>query len=393
MATESFDVVIIGAGLAGLQCARAISLQGFSVLLVDRKTDLARGVHTTGIFVRKTLEDFEFPAGMLGPPVRSVSLFSPRLKRIDLESEHDEFRVGKMGLLYTSLLRECTANGVEFRSGTRYLKTRIFPDGRSEIELEKGGARSLVSAKVVVGADGANSRVARDLGLDENREWIVGFEEVFPSRLAGGEPRLDCFLDADLAPGYLAWIADDGEEMHVGVGGYAESFDPRAALREFKKKTRSLVDLSGSEPIESRGGRIPVGGVLRRIANAHGLLVGDAAGAVSPLTAGGLDPAIRLSEYAAAIVAKRLESDDPSRLLDYSGERFRARFVSRIWMRRLIRIFSNGPLLEFGFLFLRSAIGRRFAKHVFFGRGSFPDAEQLAKDGRFRLGTIGEVKL
>lgn len=388
----NYDVVIIGAGLSGLQFAKLISLRGFTVLLVDRKTDLTRGVHTTGIFVRKTLEDFDFPAGTLGPPVRSVSLFSPRLKRIDLESEHDEFRVGKMGLLYDCLLRECIANGVEFCSGTRYVKTRIRPDGRSEIDLEKGGMRFFVSAKVVVGADGANSRVARDLGLDENREWIVGFEEVFASRLDGNEPRLDCFLDADLAPGYLAWIADDGEEMHVGVGGYAADFDPRTALRAFKQKTRSMVDLSGNEPIESRGGRIPVGGVLPRIANEHGLLVGDAAGAVSPLTAGGLDPAMRLSQYAAEVVAKRLASGDPSRLLEFSGERFRARFVSRIWMRRLIRMFSSGSLLEFGFLFLRSALGRRFAKHVFFGRGSFPDAEQLAKDGRFGLGPIGEVK-
>ncbi|MBK8147340.1 MAG: hypothetical protein IPK58_03780 [Acidobacteria bacterium] len=50
----------------------------------------------------------------------------------------------------------------------------------------------------------------------------------------------------------------------------------------FKEKARTVVDLDDREHVESRGGRIPVGGVLRRIANEHGLLIGDAAGAYRP---------------------------------------------------------------------------------------------------------------
>src|SRR5215213_4506186 len=115
---KTFDVVIIGAGLAGLQCAKLLSRRGAKILLVDRKTDLTRGVHTTGIFVRKTLEDFDFPAGTLGKAVRHVTLYSPRLKAVRLESEKDQFRVGKMGALYESMLRECVANGAEFSNAT-----------------------------------------------------------------------------------------------------------------------------------------------------------------------------------------------------------------------------------------------------------------------------------
>ena len=128
-------------------------------------------------------------------------------------------------------------------------------------------------------------------------------------------------------------------------------------------------------PLETRGGRIPVGGVLRKIANENGLLIGDAAGAVSPLTAGGFDPAMRLSKFAAEIVWQRLESDDPQVLLKYSGELFRTRFISRLWMRRIIRTFTNQKLLEIGFSFLRGKIGQKFARHIFFGRGSFPEVD------------------
>ena len=191
-----------------------------------------------------------------------------------------------------------------------------------------------------------------------------------------GEPRLHCFLDARLAPGYLAWATNDGEEVHVGVAGYAENFHPREALKKFREKIAAeYVDLTAAELTETRGGRIPVGGVLPRIANENGLLVGDAAGAVSPLTAGGLDPCLRLSAMAANVVWKRLQSGDARVLLDFSGELFRARFVSRVWMRRIVAVFTNQIFLELGFAFLRGRIGRRVAKHIFFGRGSFPDVE------------------
>jgi flavin-dependent dehydrogenase len=372
---QTFDVTIIGAGLAGLQCAKLLSRQGAKILLVDRKHDLTKGVHTTGIFVRKTLEDFDFPAGTLGKAVRRVTLYSPKLRAINLESEKDEFRVGKMGFLYESFLRECMENGVEFSNGTRYISAETA-DGETVVKLEKSGTPFDVKTKVLIGADGAASRVAKDLRLDENKEWIVGYEEVFHCSNLIQEPRLHCFLDAKLSPGYLAWIADDGEEIHIGVGGYPSGFNPREALKQFKAKiSGEIVDLKTAELKETRGGRIPVGGVLRKIACENGLLIGDAAGAVSPLTAGGLDPALRLSKLAADIVWERLQTENPKILLSYSGELFRARFVSRLWMRRIIKTFTSQTLLELGFACLSGKIGGKFAKHVFFGRGSFPDAK------------------
>ncbi len=369
-----FDAVIIGAGLAGLQCAKLLSQKGAKILLVDRKSDLTKGVHTTGIFVRKTFEDFEFPEGTLGRPIKNVALYSPKLKSIALESEKAEFRVGKMGLIYDALLEEAVADGVRFARATSYKGVEML-DGETIVKLEKRGEAYSVKTKVLIGADGANSRVAKDLRLDENKEWIVGYEEVFHIDKSNGDPLLHCFLDGKLAPGYLAWIADDGEEIHIGVGGYAADFNPREALKSFKEKTEKLFDLKKAILAETRGGRIPVGGVLRRIANENGILIGDAAGAVSPLTAGGLDPAMRLSKFAAEIVWERLQTDDAKVLLQFSGELFRARFVSRLWMRRIIKTFTSQRLLELGFAFLRGKLGQKFAKHVFFGRGSFPDVE------------------
>jgi flavin-dependent dehydrogenase len=95
------DVIIVGAGLAGLQCARLLGRQGLRVLLIDRKASLKQSIHTTGIFVRRTLEDFDIPADCLGPPMRHVTLYSPSRRSFELRSSHDEFRIGRMGALYT----------------------------------------------------------------------------------------------------------------------------------------------------------------------------------------------------------------------------------------------------------------------------------------------------
>ncbi|MEP6570556.1 MAG: NAD(P)/FAD-dependent oxidoreductase [Acidobacteriota bacterium] len=372
---EHYDVVIIGAGLAGLHCARLLGKGGLRVLLVDRKQSLDESIHTTGIFVRRTLEDFDIPEDCLGPAVRHVTLYSPSRRKLELISPHDEFRVGKMGRLYTRYLDHCLRAGVSWLPGTRYAEHRRAKNELTVKLDDAGRAARLVTTRYLVGADGANSRVARGLGLELNREWIVGVEDVFTDVPLSGPPRLHCFLDPAIAPGYLAWIAHDGEDTHIGVGGYAAMFEPIQALEKFKANVQDLVDLRNAKRVERRGGRIPVGGVLGNIANLQGLLIGDAAGAVSPLTAGGLDPCMRLSTLAAKVIAQYLETGNAEALAAYSGELFRARFASRLWMRRIVSNVRQPALLELACACLRLPVLNSYAWHVFFGRGSFPDVD------------------
>jgi len=200
-------------------------------------------------------------------------------------------------------------------------------------------------------------------------------ESVLEDAVVDGPPRLFCFLDPQLAPGYIAWIAHDGEQTHLGVGGYAARFDPLSALEAFRARVANLIDLRHAKQVERRAGYIPVGGVLRNIANTNGLLIGDAAGAVSPLTAGGLDPCMRLSALAAKVVAEYLSTGDPRALDAYSGNLFRSRFASRVWARRLASTVRQPGLLELGCAMLRVPLVNRLAHHIFFGRGSFPDVE------------------
>ena len=359
---EKVDVLVAGAGLAGLHTARLLAGRGYDVLVVDRRRTLAAGIRTTGIFVRRTLEDFALPAEHLGPAIRRVVLHPPSLRDpVELVSARDEFRVADMAGVYAHALAGARRAGARVRLGVAYPAPGV-------------------TARFTIGADGARSTVARRLGLDVNRQFIVGAEEVFPVADCGRAPAFHCVVDPRLAPGYLAWVVDDGQHAHVGLAGRPDRLTgplPRL-VRDFG--TRFARAPAATGPVSRRGGPIPVGGVLRRLVNPRGLLVGDAAGAVSPLTAGGLDPCLRLSELAAGVTDDFLRTGDVTGLRRYDGAALRARFRLRLLLRGALSGMRSPAATEAAFALLRTSPGRAAAARLLFGDGSFPDAPLTGRD-------------
>lgn len=367
-AVETVDVLVVGAGLAGLHTARLLARRDLDVLVVDRRRSLSTGIRTTGIFVRRTLDDFDLPGHLLGPGVRDVLLYPPsRRAPIRLTSDRDEYRVADMAAVYEHARRAAETAGARVRLGVRY-------DGTSHGAVSLAGAEP-VAARFIVGADGARSRVAHDLGLDVNRRFLVGAEIVHPIASGTTTPAFHCVLDPRFAPGYLGWVIDDGQHAHVGVAGYPAAM--RAGIRHlldtFAAQAPGRATPTG--PIHRRGGPIPVGGVLRRLACPAGLIVGDAAGAVSPLTAGGLDPCLRMSELAAAVAARYLRTGDQHALRHYDGNALRARFRGRLLLRRAFAGIRSPAAVEAAVAALRGRAGRALASRILFGDGSFPDVD------------------
>ena len=105
------------------------------------------------------------------------------------------------------------------------------------------------------------------------------------------------------------------------------------------------------------------------------------------LTAGGLDPCLRMSHLAARVTLRFLETGDPSCLEAYHGTDFRARFRSRLLLRRLLASVRSPAAAELACAVLRLPLVRRVAEHVYFGSGSFPDVPAPARAGASHAGT------
>lgn len=327
---ERFDLAIAGAGFAGLVAARRAAERGLRTVVLERKAEPGRPLHTTGILVKEAFDllgaQFGGIPADLWRAVPGVRLYAPSGRSTDLFSPGYQFYLTETPGLLRWLAREAARAGAEIRYAAPLLKAR---QTETAVEIEAGGGA--IEAAWLVGADGAKSAVAEAFGLGRNRRVLVGIEAEY-SGVDGVDPRLlHTFLDRALAPGYIAWVAAGVGVTQVGIA--ARRAD-RPEFEAFLDRARGLFDFRGASLVERRSGVIPVGGVVRPAAAGRVLLVGDAAGTVSPLTAGGIFTALDFGARAADAIADRLAGTgpDPALALPRQYPKYRA----KRWLRRAL---------------------------------------------------------
>lgn len=347
------DLVVVGGGFAGLACARAAAAAGLSVVVLEKKHDVGASPHTTGILVGEAQDAWRFPDSVLRP-IRGVRLYSPSLRFVDLERPGYAFHATNTPAALRWLAGEAEAAGAEVRTGCAWDGVPLGLDVPGEPGKPPGRAARRDGARAcrgfLVGADGPRSRVARRHGLGVNREFLVGVEAEFEGVRGVDEDRLHCFLDSDLAPGYLGWVVPGLGITQVGLACRAPR-TPR--LDDFVKRLSRLFDFSRARLVGRRGGLIPVGGAVEPSSAPGVLLIGDAAGLVSPLTAGGIAYALRSGDMAGeAIAAHLLEGGtEPAEVLSAALPRFRWKRLLRLAIdlrppnRLLDALFATPPFL------------------------------------------------
>lgn len=230
------------------------------------------------------------------------------------------------------IVQKAVEAGAELQEGRHVREVEMSPDvviARTE--------RGECKGRVIVGADGAKSIVARSLRLLPRRRMAVGLESELPAddaRLSRWKGRI--LLDFGSIPGGYGWIFPKRDHLSVGVGVFVGKVSHMGeVLRRFVE--RYLPSHGGKIPM--KGHPVPLGGGGEVLHRGRGLLVGDAASLADPFLGEGIYYAMRSAQLAAQVIdeahQEALDLSSYTPLVDTQIRReFRyARFIAEICYR------------------------------------------------------------
>jgi geranylgeranyl reductase family protein len=339
---EGPDVLVVGGGPAGASAATLAARAGLEVMLVDRaifprekacaeylSPEAARDLENLGV-----LDEIEAAGAQRLVGMRVVSDDgASAIGRFSAAAGFPPFRSYGLSirrtLLDPALLRAARRAGVQVREGVA-MERLVRERGRvvgAVLRDESGPSR--VRTRAVVGADGLNSRVARQLGVARRGR---------PRRLAlvahvAGLRGLDDCGEMFCEPGWYVGIASQGDGV-ANVSMVLPMADAgeiaRDAEAHFRRRLRSIPELADrAERLEFRGPLLragPFARSARRVVADGALLVGDAAGFFDPFTGEGVFAALRGGALAAAALARALAAGGAAsrdRLAPYARARRR----------------------------------------------------------------------
>ncbi len=319
------EVVVVGAGPSGSATAIALAKQGHDVLLLDR-TEFPRdktcgdGIPAGAIEVLYSLgmEEKIRQAGFY--PVDRILLSSPRGHVLEADLKPGETGASSYVVPRTQfdalIQQHAVDSGAEFQQAR--VQAPIIEDGMVKgVRAKVNGSIEEIRSKIVIGADGVTSVVARALRTDkhEDRHRAIALR-CYTEDLEVRPHQVEFYLYNDILPGY-AWIFPYNEsQTNLGLGMRLDKY------RGVDKSLEDMVDVFLSMPLIKE--RLQQGGVLkdmsvwqlnfgsRSMQRAYNgaLLVGDAAGLINPLTGGGIHNGLQSAMLAGEIAHDALAKDD-----------------------------------------------------------------------------------
>ncbi|MFB2623764.1 NAD(P)/FAD-dependent oxidoreductase [Methanothermobacter marburgensis] len=325
MVTE-VDVLVIGAGPAGSTAAKHAAMGGASVLLIDKKSEIgapkrcAEGVSVGGL---ESL-GIEPNPRWITKKLDGVRLVSPNGTDVWLTS--DKVELPEAGYILERkvfdkhMAMDAARAGSEIMVKTLATGMEKTDDGYL-VSAECMGREFEIKARIVIAADGPESRVARWAGLNtatkpKDMESAAQFEMV------GVEMEdNNCieFYFGSVAPGGYAWIFPKGDDIaNVGLGVLSTETD-KSAYEHLLEFVESCPATRNAQPVELNIGGDPVGGMPKELVADSLMVVGDAAGQVNPLTGGGIISGMTGGMLAGRVAAAAVSEGDVSkkRLSEY----------------------------------------------------------------------------
>ena len=362
------DCIVVGASFAGLSCAATLARAGLNVTVLEKKRDAGEKLHTTGILVKDVIDHVALLDAMPSNLVRridGVRLYAPNHHFVDLHAPGYYFLATDTPELMRWLAGRAEASGARIAYQATYRDARRTQSG---FDLGEHG-----STRYLVGADGPHSLVAKTQRLGVSKQFLFGIEHEYTNLELHEPDRLHCFIDKQLAPGYIGWVVGGVGVVQVGL---ARRMRPRNAKDQqqtlnnamdvFLEKIKHIFALSRAsypKPDSIRAGTIPCGGVISPAAAHRVMLVGDAAGMVSPVTAGGIHTALKHGTAAGHAIRDFLEGrqEDPSTWFTSTYPQFRVKKA----LRYIFDTFQSDLAAN---ILIGTSLVRRAASEVYFHR-------------------------
>jgi len=284
-----FDVFVVGGGPSGSTAADDLARAGKRVALLDRD---GRIKPCGGAIPPRAILDFAIPDDQIVAKIGTARMISPTGRSVDIHIEN-----GFVGMVdrehFDEFLRKrAVASGATRLTGT-YLRIERDAEGTHVVWREKASGEERRSlTKLVIGADGARSGVARtEVPGGDTIPYVIAYHEILkaPQGLeaanAAYDPqRCDVIYDGRISPDFYGWVFPHGEQVSVGMGTEKDGVD----LKEATAALRAMSGLVGCETIRKEGAPIPLKPLDRWDNGRDVVLSGDAAGVVAPSSGEGI---------------------------------------------------------------------------------------------------------
>lgn len=353
------EAIVVGGGPAGSTTAAALAEAGHRVLLLDkasfpRHKACSEYINAGGAQMLGEMGALDEVIKAGAHQMEAMIVHAPSGARFAANFAKAEPGQAALGLsryrLDHILLERAKAAGVDVRERAQVRQVTREDGHVVGVVATIDGARELIRAPLVVGADGHNSVVSRDLGLDVSYRWPdkTGFIAHYR-----GVTGLDRFGEMHVGHDAYAGLAplEDGV-TNVAVVASGRNVKARAGSVEafFSETLQSIPEVAQKlEHAERVGGIRGVGSMARRARRTSGdgyLLVGDAASFLDPFTGEGIYEALKAAQLAAPIASAALKAGDVSAdALDAYRIARRQSFTAKRQVCWIVQGFVNAPPL------------------------------------------------
>jgi digeranylgeranylglycerophospholipid reductase len=316
----SYDVVVVGGGPTGSTTAKILAERGFKVLVLEKST-LDKEKPCAGAVTNRVVEHFRIPEETFTRKCTGIFLCSPKNRTVVI-GKHVKIRLTMRNIFDRVLCQMAIDKGAEFFEKS-LVNEPITKNGRViGVKTKINGKTKSIKAKLVVGADGTPSTIARKLKLYSRKPNTIGFCFQYQMELSNEQieqkigSNVETYFGSQWIPSGYTWIFPKNNLVTVGCLTRIDVIQQKKInlkqhLDHFiKKHPVASTKLKGARVLQRQAHLIGYPGVLKDNVKGGCLIVGDASGTVSAWTSEGIWYSMKSGEAAGISVEKILENGD-----------------------------------------------------------------------------------